>query len=70
MAPLYDLSTTNFSCKVAIGPLNPHQGAAPGPDISNFSSLLVISSWKHWIVETSGYLPVAHGIILLFFVYH
>ena len=31
MAPLYDLSTTNFSCKVAIGPLNPHQGAALDP---------------------------------------
>ena len=31
MVPLYDLSTTNFSCKVAIGPLNPHQGAALDP---------------------------------------
>ena len=51
MAPLYALSTKNLSCKRSVGPLkrhNPPPGRCPGPDISKVSSLLEISSWKHW----------------------
>ena len=48
MASLHDLSTKNLSHKGAIGPLNPPSGCCPGPDISNISSLLEISSCKHW----------------------
>ena len=49
MVPLYDLSTTNFSCKVAIGPLNPHQGAALDPIFQIFPRL-----WS-FLVGSTGF---------------
>ena len=50
MVPLYDLSTTNFSCKVAIGPLNPHQGAALDPIFQIFPRF-----WS-FLVGSTGFL--------------
>ena len=58
MVPLYDLSTTNFSCKVAIGPLNPHQGAALDPIFQIFPRF-----WSFLVGSTASTLPCGTPLV-------